>query len=180
LEKTVGFDYTKDFGNVVSFHLDKIKHIAKQQAIAASILNLGSDITQTLFLFASPQVFVNHPVWRKPLDLIIQKKLLRFVAIDEIHLFIHFVCSFHQEFDWLKTYLFSKLQSHGSALQMMVPVLFMTATCNKTILQNVEPLSGLKFHVTNIFWPSLPGMQHQNDCTRNRRMAATLELQWSN
>jgi hypothetical protein len=38
----------------------------------------------------------------------------------------------------------------------------MTATCNKTILQNMELFSGLKFIVANIFWPPLPGMRHQN------------------
>jgi hypothetical protein len=38
----------------------------------------------------------------------------------------------------------------------------MTATCNKTILKNVELLSGLKFHVANIFWPPPMGMRHHN------------------
>jgi superfamily II DNA helicase RecQ len=94
------------------------------------------------------------------LDSIIQKKLLQFVAIDEIHLFVHFAHSFCQEFAWLKPYLFSKLQSRSSALRTIVPVLFMTATCNTTILENVELLSGLQFHVANIFWPPPPGMQH--------------------
>jgi hypothetical protein len=96
------------------------------------------------------------------LDLIIQKKLLLFVAVDEIHLFVHFARSFPQDFAWLKPCLLSKLQSHHSASQTTVSVLFMTATCNKTILMNVELLSGLKFHVANIFWPPPPGMRHCN------------------
>jgi superfamily II DNA helicase RecQ len=89
--------------------------------------------------------------------------MLRFVAIDEIHLFVHFARSFCQEFAWLKPYLFSKLQSRGSASRTTVPVLFMTATCNATIVANVlELLSGLQFHVANIFWPPPPGMRYQN------------------
>jgi hypothetical protein len=62
----------------------------------------------------------------KLLDLIIQKKLLQFVAVDEIHCFVHFARSVHLEFAWLKPYLFSKLQSRGSAWLTTVPVLFMT------------------------------------------------------
>jgi superfamily II DNA helicase RecQ len=82
---------SQEFGNAVSFHLDKIKNRAKQQAVAASISNLCFDTTQTVFLFALPQAFVNNSVWRKLLDLIIQKKkLLQLVAIDEIQLFVHF------------------------------------------------------------------------------------------
>jgi hypothetical protein len=83
------------------------------------------------------------------LDLIILKKLLQFVAVDEIHLFVHFARSFRQEFAWLKPYLFSKLQSRGSSSRTTIPVLFMIATCNETIMKNVELLSGLKFHVAN-------------------------------
>jgi hypothetical protein len=71
--------------------------------------------------------------------------------------------SFRQELAWLKLRLmFSKLQSRGSASRTTVPVLFMTVTCNKTTLVNVELLSNLKFHVANIFWPPPPRMQHRS------------------
>jgi superfamily II DNA helicase RecQ len=86
----VGTGASQEFGNAMSFHLDKMKDRTEQQAIAASISNLGLNTTQTVFLFALPQAFVNTPVWRKLLDSSIQKKLLQFVAIDKIHLFIHF------------------------------------------------------------------------------------------
>jgi superfamily II DNA helicase RecQ len=158
----VGSKASQEFGNVLSFHLDEIRDRKEQQAVATSVSNLAYATTQTVFLFASPQVFVNNPTWRKLLDVIIQKKLLRFVAVDEIHLFVHFARSFRQEFAWLKPYLFSKLQSRGSSSRTTVPVLFMTATCNESILKNVELLSGLKFHVANIFWPPPPGMRHRN------------------
>jgi superfamily II DNA helicase RecQ len=153
---------SQEFGNVLSFHLDEIRDRDEQLAVAASISNMVSKTTQTVFLFASPQVFVNNPIWRKLLDAIIQKKLLRFVAVDEIHLFVLFARSFRQEFAWLKPYLFSKLQSRGSTSRTTVPVLFMTATCNESILNKVELLSGLTFHVANIFWPQPKGMRHRN------------------
>jgi superfamily II DNA helicase RecQ len=93
----VAMQASQEFSNVLSFHLDEIKDRAEQQAVAMSVLNLGPDTTQTVFLFASPQVFVNNPIWQKLLDLIIQKKLLQFVSVDKIHLFVHFACSFQQE-----------------------------------------------------------------------------------
>jgi superfamily II DNA helicase RecQ len=164
----VGSRASQEFGKVLSFPLDKIGDRNEQLAVATSILNMASETTQTVFLFASPQVFVNNPAWQKHLDLIvqkdviIQKTLLQFIAVNEIHLFIHFACSFRQEFSWLQPYLFSKLQSCDSSLRTTVPVLFMTATCNKNILKNVKLLSGLKFHVTNIFWPPRLGMWHHN------------------
>jgi hypothetical protein len=117
------------------------------------------------------------------LDKIIEKKLLQFVSVDEIHLFVQFACSFRQEFAWLKPYLFSKLQARGSAMWTTVPVLFMTATCNKMIVQNVELLSGLKFHVANIFWPPPPGMRHRNvifDTIYNSRPLAVIQPRQKN
>jgi superfamily II DNA helicase RecQ len=160
--KKVASRASQEFGNVLSFHLDKMQDGKKQQVIADRISDLPVTTTQTIFAFASPQVFVNNPIWRKFLNLIIQNKLLQFVAADKIHLFVHFARSFRQEFAWLKPCLFLKLQSHGSAPRTTVPVPFMTATCNKTILMKVELLSSLKFHVANIFWPPPPRMRHCN------------------
>ena len=153
---------SQEFGNVLSFHLDEIRDRNDQQAVATSVSNMALDTTQTVFLFASPQVFVNNPIWRQLLDSIILNKLLRFVAVDEIHLFVHFARSFRQEFAWLKDCLFSKLHYRGSSSRTTVPVLFMTATCNETIMKNVEVLSGLKFHAANVFWPPPTGMRHRN------------------
>jgi superfamily II DNA helicase RecQ len=92
----VGSRASQEFGNVLSFHLDKIQDRNKQLAIATSISNMASETTQTVFLFASPQVFVNNPTWRKLLDVIIQKEVLSFVTVNEIHLFVHFARSFCQ------------------------------------------------------------------------------------
>jgi superfamily II DNA helicase RecQ len=92
----VGSRASQEFEKVLSFNLNKIRDINEQQGIATSVSNMALDTTQTVLLFASPQVFVNNPIWRKLLDLIILKKLLRFVVVDEIHLFVHFAWSFCQ------------------------------------------------------------------------------------
>jgi superfamily II DNA helicase RecQ len=62
----VGSRASQEFGNVLSFHLDEIRDRDEQLAVAASISNMASETTQTVFLFASPQVFVNNPTWQKP------------------------------------------------------------------------------------------------------------------
>jgi hypothetical protein len=142
---------SQEFGNVVSFHLDEIKHTTEQQAVTTSISNLGSDTMQTIFLFALPQVFVNHPVcWRKLLDLIIQQKVLCFVvAVD-----VHFAHSFCQEFDaWLKPYISFQSCSlvalpHGQQSQGLV------YACCPNLQQNNSPECGAPF------WPEIPFCQH--------------------
>jgi superfamily II DNA helicase RecQ len=67
---------SQEFGNVISFHQDKTRDRNEQQAVADRIFDLPVTTTQTVFLFASPQAFLNNPIWRKLLDLIMQKKLL--------------------------------------------------------------------------------------------------------
>jgi superfamily II DNA helicase RecQ len=67
----VGSRASQEFGNVLSFHLHEIRDRNEQQALATSSgSNMTIDTTQTVFPFASPQVFVNNPIWRKLLDLI--------------------------------------------------------------------------------------------------------------
>jgi hypothetical protein len=86
------------------FHLDKIQDRKMQQSsVAVSILNLDSNTTQTVFLFALPAqaLFVNNPVWQKLLDLIILKKICHHPWWDTVHLFIHFARSFCQEFAFM-------------------------------------------------------------------------------
>jgi hypothetical protein len=63
----VGMRASQEFGNGMSFHLDEIKKTREQHAVAASVSNLGLDTAQTVFIFASPQVFVNNPIWKKTL-----------------------------------------------------------------------------------------------------------------
>jgi hypothetical protein len=69
--RPVGSRASQEFGNVMSFHLDEIRDTNEQQAVVTSLSNLSFDTTQTVFLFASPQVFLNNNIWRKLLDLII-------------------------------------------------------------------------------------------------------------
>jgi superfamily II DNA helicase RecQ len=64
----VGSRASQEFGNVLSFHLNEIQDRNEQQAVATSVSNMAVNPTQTIFLFASPQVFVNNPIWRNLLS----------------------------------------------------------------------------------------------------------------
>jgi superfamily II DNA helicase RecQ len=105
---------------------------------------------------------------------LIAKRLLSMLCIDEVHLFVQFGHTFCQEFALLQPVLFKKLRvlqvspsAELSRFHTTVPVLFMTATCNQTMVEQIEKLSGLRFHRSSgIFWPSADAMHHRNLCLR--------------
>jgi superfamily II DNA helicase RecQ len=126
-----------------------------------------------LFLFSSPQAIVNNQIWRPMIDSLITKRLLSMLCIDEVHMFVQFGLTFRQEFALLQSVLFKKLRVKASPsaelsrFHTAVPVLFMTATCNQSMVAQNEKLSGLRFdRSSNIFWPSADAMHHQNVCLR--------------
>jgi superfamily II DNA helicase RecQ len=115
----------------------------------------------------------NNKVWRTMIDSLIAKRLLSMLCVDEVHLFVQFRLTFRQEFAQLQSALFKKLRvkaspsADPSRAHTSVPVLFMTATCNKTMLDQIELLSGLRFDCSNnIFWSTADTMKHRNVCVR--------------
>ena len=55
--------------------------------------------------------------------------LLRFVCVDESHLFVHYGLSFREEFAMLSATLFSHLVYSENKSCNKIPVMFMIATC---------------------------------------------------
>jgi superfamily II DNA helicase RecQ len=107
------------------------------------------------------------------IDSLIAERLLSMLCIDEVHLFVQFGLTFCQEFALLQSVLFKKLlvqvspSAEQSRFHTNVPVLFMTATCNQTMVEQIKKLSGLRFHrSSSIFWPSADAMHHRNVCLR--------------
>jgi hypothetical protein len=129
----------------------------------------------TVFPFSSPHAIVNNQVWRPMIDSLIAKRLLSMLCIDEVHLVVQFGHTFRQEFALLQLVLFKKLQvlqvSPSAELSRFhtstVPVLFMMATCNQTMVEQIGKLSGLRSHCSSsIFWLSADAMHHRNVCLR--------------
>jgi superfamily II DNA helicase RecQ len=107
------------------------------------------------------------------IDSLIAKRLLNMLCANEVHLFVQSGLTFRQEFAQLQSVLFKKLHVKASPsagpsrVHISVPVLFMTATSNKTMLDQIELLSGLRFdRSNNVFWPTTDAMKHQNICVR--------------
>ena len=67
------------------------------------------------------------------------------IVIDEIHLLTDFGRSFWAEINMLKEELFSKVRDTK-------PMLFLTATCTKSVRPSVENLIGVKCN--SLYWPS--------------------------
>jgi superfamily II DNA helicase RecQ len=59
---------------------------------------------------------------------------LQLLCVNEAHLFIQFGLFIHEEFIQLKVLLFEKLLLTPTSAYTKIPVLFITATANQTII----------------------------------------------
>jgi ATP-dependent DNA helicase RecQ len=124
---------------IVPVHLDEVKNLNELNAILSLIKN--ADDTTCVIIFSSPQsITAKYPHLVNEL-----KSLIRFVVVDELHLFTSFGRSFRNEFNHLKQKLFIKLNN-------LVPMLFLTATCTERILHSFETMIGVS--ITHMDWPS--------------------------
>ena len=124
---------------IVPVHLDEVKNLDELNTILSLIKN--ADDTTCVIIFSSPQsITAKYPHLVNEL-----KSLIRFVVVDELHLFTSFGRSFRSEFNHLNQKLFAKLNK-------LVPMLFLTATCTEDILASFETMIGVK--ITHMDWPS--------------------------
>ena len=75
-----------------------------------------------------------------------------FVVVDELHMFNAFGRSFRKEFQALKHHLFLVVKTS-------VPILFLTASCNKQIHASFERMIGVK--ITHLDWPDAVAIQNR-------------------
>jgi hypothetical protein len=144
-----------------------------QKVLSDQLLLLLIDTDDTIFLFSSPQAIVNNEIQRTMITSLITKLLLSMLCIDEVHQFAQFRLTFCQEFALLQSVLFKQLRVKASPSVKLsrshttAPVLFMMATCNQSMVAQIEKQSGLRFdHSSNIFWPSADAMHYPNVCLR--------------
>ena len=160
-------------GPVHAYHLDELRCPKAQKLLSDQLLSLSIDTDVTVFLFSSPQAIVNNQIWHPMINSLITKRLMSMLCIDEVHLFVQFGLTFCQEFALLQSVLFKQLRVKASPSAKLsrfhttVPAPFMTATCNQSMVAQIEKLSGLRFdRSSNIFWPSADAMHHQKLCLR--------------
>ena len=134
---------------VSSFHLDEMSP-SNLDKLQTSLMRLPPNVSA--FIFASPQCIRNRHHFR---NYLLSNNLIKFVVVNEIHLFTKFGNTFRGEFGQLKRSLFDKLRQ--SALK--VPSLFMTATCTLDTITDMERISGYSFERRH--WPSPSMMSHR-------------------
>jgi superfamily II DNA helicase RecQ len=118
-----------------SLHLDAYRTTSQQKDICALLLGVASHglLSTSVIVFASAQAFTDNPIYRTMLHSLLNMKLV-LVCIDEVHLFVQFGFWFRSEFVCLKSVLFDRLRCGADSEKTHVPVLFLTATCDRDLL----------------------------------------------
>jgi superfamily II DNA helicase RecQ len=136
------------------YNLDTMKNRDAKQGLVRELLEMDVESGLTVYLFASPQTITGgDKTWARMTARLIEKQKLKLVAIDECHLFANFGMEFRNEFVKLQEELFSLL----AATEESIPVLFMTATATRRMVDDLETLTHLSFDTENdILWSSDP------------------------
>lgn len=132
---------------MVSIHLDEIQNISDAKIIIYSIELLPVSTKKTVMLFASPQALVDKSYWKQFITGLIEKKMLRLIAVDKIQLCVHYRLSFCLQFAILSTTIFKQIKKGQYATK--IPVLFMTASCNLEMFDQLKLLTGLELYPNN-------------------------------
>jgi superfamily II DNA helicase RecQ len=139
-----------------TYHLDDIVPDSNEfKGLVCALKQFKSDDEKTIILFTSPQTLQSE-TWLPLIKALIKPKILRMVCIDEVHLFVSHGLFFRQEFFELKRNFFDHLAV------MNIPVLFMTATATKTMLEHLKHLTGFEISESNLIWPGTLGMARRN------------------
>ena len=127
-----------------SIHLDEFPKGGMQLILD---LLLATTPSSSILVYASPQSLVTKATSRSAfLELILENKhLLSMIVIDKIHLLTDCGHSFRAEINMLKEELFSKVKETK-------PMLFLTATCTKSVRSSFENLICVKCN--SLHWPS--------------------------
>ena len=151
-------------GPVRAFHLDSIKRQNVTTRLSKYLLDLDPKTNASIFLYTSPECLLKSP-WIEVFNSLLDKSLLRLVCIDEVHQFVTFGLSFRTEFLKLKSEIFSKLKSTNSSPQnnsiLKVPLLFMTATFNKSLVHYLQTITGLAVPPSNYLWADANGFRRR-------------------
>ena len=125
--------------SIIPIHLDAISSKEQMDHLVGLVKRM--DQYATIVVFCSPQTITDrYPTFVQSI-----KDRVKFVVIDELHIFNCFGRSFRSEFNKLRTKLFKNVDK-------LVPMLFLTATCNREIRSSFETMIGVT--VTHTEWPS--------------------------
>jgi hypothetical protein len=165
----------QDDGAVIAVNLDLYRTPKQRSAVLDSIRSLPPNTSTTVMIFSSPQALTDIKQYSEFFKDLTDFESpngghkLRSFTVDEVHLFCQFGMYFRSEFLRMKSAVFQRLQDKRSndAYTTHCPILVMTGTCNKTVVNQFEKMSGVTFHKpTNIFWPNAAGMRRRTAAIR--------------
>ncbi len=120
-----------DCKSITAFHLDELSNNAVLKLKRFLDQPDNPTTTKSIIIFVSPQAITGR--YNPLIQYLINRKLIRLIVVDEIHLVSHFGNSFREEFLQLKEMLFKKIDPS-------VPMLFLTATCSTFITIDIQTM----------------------------------------
>lgn len=144
---------------IKAIHLDNYRKPEEQKGIAQPLAKLGKDASASIIILSSPQAIQDSKTYQNMFKHALASSSLKLVVVDEAHLFAQFGLWFRDEFLALKALVFDPLTNDGGRTTR-VPVVFMTATATKVLVEQLEKITGLSFdrHL-NVFWPNPKDMK---------------------
>jgi hypothetical protein len=173
-DQSTKLDLRRVTDKVVPIHWDQYRQAADLVALEADILSASS--TVSIVLFSSPQLITDNPARLTLLKKLVAKGQLNCVCIDEAHLVVEFGLYFRPEFVKLKSVLFRHLLVPGTANETTCPVIFMTASATKLLVNQLTQLTGFSFTPSDVFWPDAAGMACRRQTIRFMPHAQPIRL----
>ena len=157
------------YGPVLAYQLDSIKKPHLITKLRNKLSGLGAHSNITLFIYSSPEYLIREH-WRTVFHGLINRKVLKLVCVDEVHLFVMFGVTFRKEFTLLKESFFQHLiatttaeeGSNNNGIYLKIPLLFMTATFNSSLLGLLNKMTGVVVSPSNYLWSSRTNMARRN------------------
>ncbi len=141
---------TADNPTIAAIHLDE--YTANMRSIY-NFTKAYKAQESTLVIYSSAQCITENRIGFSIINDLRKRNLIRFVVVDEIHLFTEYGLTFRQEFVDLKRKFFSRFPKR-------VPMLFMTATCTESIKASFTKLTGII--INNEEWSTPRAMMHRS------------------
>jgi superfamily II DNA helicase RecQ len=126
-------------------HLDAYHTVSQQVGIWNELNKYVRQSQLSVVILSSQQVICSSDLIQEMFWNILDRGAMQLLCIDEAHLFVQFGLYFIDKFLLLKDLVFAKCLKNNNQKYMKIPVLFMTGMVNKTILNQLERLTGFEF-----------------------------------
>ena len=127
---------------MLTIYLEEYKDSDAMKEVVDTVLIHPLKSPVSITLFPSPQILVNNTIYQDFISKLIKKDMLKLLYIDKIQLFTQFGIWFRIEFSKPREYLFNKVKNK-------VPILFITASTNLNVMNELKILTGLTISDNN-------------------------------